>query len=192
MFAEETDGLEACVPSPDVADEPLETVDAFLDASALAFAWAGTWDFLNSPFVDGRLVGRGAANDLAPGLSTGTSGARFPGLGVREGDIWFAVSGCIPCTEARTGRGVILDGVWNDWILFLLRKGVPSMIGSVLLYAVIWDRKLDTLSSKPELESGRLSGLDRPADPSDWRLDPGRDARLPGRDGGFLAVAAVS
>ena len=165
VFADETDGLGACVPSPDVADDPREAVDSFLGASVAVFA--GTCGFLNKPLIDGRFVGRGAANVLAPDLGTGTSGARFPGLGVLERGAEIALGGGIPCIEARTDLGVIFDGVWNDWILLLLRKGVPSMGESVLLYAPICDRKLETLSSKPELEPGLLPVLDCPLDPSD-------------------------
>jgi hypothetical protein len=52
-------------------------------------------------------------------------------------------------------------------MLFLVRRGVPSMVGNWVLYVAIWERKLDTDSSKPALEPGLLPGFERPLELSD-------------------------
>ena len=63
----------------------------------------------------------------------------------------------------------------------------------MFLYVFIDARKLDTASSAPELELGRLLALEGGLfDPSDWWLDPGRDVRLPGREGGLRLTDPVS
>ena len=81
---------------------------------------------------------------------------------------------------------MILDGgVWKDWMLRLLRSGVPSMGESGLPKVGTWERKVETDSSKPEAEPGLLRASGCPPEPSDWWLDPGREPRLLGRDGDF-------
>lgn len=55
------------------------------------------------------------------------------------------------------------------------------------------DRKLEPLSSSPELDPGLLPVLEGPRlDPSDRWLDPGREERLTGRDGGPIVAGAGS
>jgi hypothetical protein len=139
---------------------------AFFGGSAPAF-FAGADSFLNRPFTDGRLVGGRGARVFEADLAFETSGARFPGLGVLARGTAMALGGGIPYIEVRPCLGVVFaDGVWNDWMLLRLRRGVPSMGESGLSYVATWERKLETDSSKPALEPGLLPVLDCPPDPS--------------------------
>lgn len=149
---------------------------------------------MNKPLTDGRLVGGRGAKIREVDLGIATSGACLSGLGVRDRATEMVLGGGIPYMDARgcLAGVVFAKGVWNDWMLFLLRKGVPSMVESGLLKVAIWERKLEIGSSMPAAEPGLLALLGRPPEPSDWWLDPGLEARLGGREGGFLAVMAVS
>lgn len=63
-------------------------------------------------------------------------------------------------------------------MLLLLRRGVPSMMGGTLSEAAaIWDRKVEMLSSTPEMEPGLLLALDLDAERSNWRQDPEQGAK---------------
>src|SRR5262249_32141152 len=121
------------------------------------------------PVIDGRLVGGRAARVLEADLGTGISGAPLSGLGERDRGTESALGGGIPYMEVRGClTGVALaEGVWNDWMLLPLRNGgVPSMGESGLLNVAIWERKVETDSSKPEAEPGLLP-VWRPPDPSE-------------------------
>lgn len=58
---------------------------------------------------------------------------------------------------------VRFEGVWNDWMLRLLRRGVPSIGERGFSNVAGCERRLAMDPSKPPLEPG----LDRPPDPSD-------------------------
>jgi hypothetical protein len=97
--AEVTETLEGIVPSPDVAEEPRDADDTFLGVSVVAGLFSvGIDGFLNSPLIDGRLVGL-AARVLAPNLDMETSCPCFSGLGVLDRGM---AGGGIPPMEART------------------------------------------------------------------------------------------
>ncbi len=96
VLPDATDALDGCVLSEDVTDDTREAEDTFLGASIVVLlSNAGIDGFLNSPLMEGLLVGREAIV-LAPNLETGPSGALFSGLGVLE-------------------RGMMVEGDWNPW-----------------------------------------------------------------------------
>jgi hypothetical protein len=108
VLADATDTLEGFVPSPDVADEPRDAEDTFLGVCVTVFLFiVGIDGFLNSPLIDGRLVGR-AAKVLAPNLETETSGPFFSGLGVLDRARAGVLGGRIPPTEARTDFFIVV------------------------------------------------------------------------------------
>ena len=140
-----------------------------MGVSAVAvFFSAGADGFFNKPLTGGRLLGGLGTRVFEAGLGTRISGAYFSGLGLRVRGTEMVLGGGIPYMDVRgcLNDGVFAEGVWNDWMLLLLRSGLSSTGESGLLKVAIWERKVETDSSKPEAEPGLLP-VERPPDSSD-------------------------
>lgn len=120
---------------PDVADDPCDPNDPFLDASPVSPLLSVETDgFLNSPVTEGfDLIGR-AARVFDPYFTAGILAGRS-GLGVL--DLWTGGVNDVDIlvAEARSdGVCAVFDkGVLRDLILTRPLEGVPSMVVSGFL-----------------------------------------------------------
>lgn len=180
-------------PSPDVAEDPREAEEIFLGGSVLALlSNADTDGFLKRPLIEGRFVGL-AASVLDPYLGTVISEPLLSGLGVLDCGMLLGAGDWNPRIVFRTGVFDVVLAACSDWMLCrdlnVALFGVLSIVERVFLYALMDDRKDEIPSLGPELEPGLLLlALARDGtrfDSSDWWLEPGREARLEGRELGL-------
>ncbi|KAL2162310.1 hypothetical protein VTH06DRAFT_7223 [Thermothelomyces fergusii] len=114
VLPDATDVPETLLPSPDVADEPRETRDAFLVVSGLACAEAAA--FLTRPLTEARLLSGRGTGVFEADLGVDISGPQFPGLGVLARGGKVALSGPIPYIDVRPclTDAVFADDSWRD------------------------------------------------------------------------------